>query len=155
MNFNRDDYPQIIGTVEIVCSEYDGTFTLVEMPIIETFEINGEQFALHLDLDYFQPPVPEYWEDYPPGDVTVTHIGTGFQACGWFKRSDLAENIKEVVKKKWESTGYKNFQELANSKGAIPVRGTIKKAWSKPLGGWVNFVESLDGMDVTGLVDTQ
>lgn len=123
MNFNRDDYPPIIGTIEIVCGWGEEPLTLVEMPIIETFEINGEQFALHLDLDYFQSLAPEFWEDYPPGDVTVTHIGTGFQVCGWLERSDLTENIKEVVKKKWESTGYKK----ANPKGAVPVRGTVKE----------------------------
>ena len=127
MNFNRDDYPQIIGTVEIVCSEYDGTFTLVEMPIVETFEINGEQFALHLDLDYYQSRDPDFWWGCAPGKVTATHIGTGFSVCGWGERFGLPERIKEVVKERWESTGYKDLYEFANSKGTIPVRGTIKE----------------------------
>jgi len=119
---NRNDYPPIIGTIEIVGFGKDGEPVPKEMPIIELFEIRGEQFALHLDIDYYGCDCDFDWADDVPGDVACTHVGTGF-TVGWEWGSP--DYIKAMTNKRWQEHGFCDLYELAKEKGAIPVRGTV------------------------------
>jgi len=113
-------------TIELVAGGFEGVTRLIEVPIVGTFELRGEMFALITDHDYFTHVYPasdpDEEEDDCCGELFVTHVGTGCNAGGsrWFASPEAA---KVRVDQLWKE-GVDPY-EIAASKGYPKVRGTV------------------------------